>query len=324
MLRGMTMPLSDPAAAAAGPLFIVLNAGSGHRDAGSTQQTIAGLLDEAGREHEFLLIDDPARIAQIAARAVRLARERRGVVVAAGGDGTINAVAQAVLGSGCPFGVLPQGTFNYFGRVHGIPQDTEAATRALLRAQVEPVQVGLVNERVFLVNASLGLYPQLLEDREAWKQQFGRSRLVAALSAIATVLRERRQLRLDVETRGQSLSLRTPTLFVGNNPLQLERLGLPQAEALERGQLAAIAIRPVGTLAMFWLALRGALGRLGEADNLRCVTCRKLTVRPRGHRRIKVATDGEIAWMQTPLRFEVAEQQLPLLVPRPEDRAEIA
>ncbi|MGV2481780.1 UNVERIFIED_CONTAM: diacylglycerol kinase, partial [Salmonella enterica subsp. enterica serovar Weltevreden] len=56
MLRDMTMPLSDPAAAAAGPLFIVLNAGSGHRDAGSTQQTIAGLLDEAGRAHEFLLI----------------------------------------------------------------------------------------------------------------------------------------------------------------------------------------------------------------------------------------------------------------------------
>lgn len=268
MLRGMTTPPSDPAAAAAGPLFIVLNAGSGHRDAGSTRQTIADLLTEAGREHEFLLIDDPARIAEIAARAMRLARERRGVVVAAGGDGTINAVAQAVLGSGCPFGVLPQGTFNYFGRVNGIPQDAEAATHALLRARIEPVQVGLVNGRIFLVNASLGLYPQLLEDREAWKQQFGRSRLVAAFSAIATVLRERRQLRLDVETRGQSLSLRTPTLFVGNNALQLERLGLPQAEALERGQLAAIAIRPVGTLSMFWLALRGALG--GSARPTTC------------------------------------------------------
>lgn len=54
------------------------------------------------------------------------------------------------------------------------------------------------------------------------------------------------------------------------------------------------------------------------------MTFRKLTVRPRGHRRIKVATDGEIAWMRTPLHFEVAEQTLPLLVPRDEDRAEIA
>ncbi len=287
---------------------------------------MAGVFRAAGRDVEFLQITDPALIGQVAAHAVGLAKARGGVVVAAGGDGTINAVAGAVLGSGCPFGVLPQGTFNYFGRVHAIPQDTEAAARALLGATITPAQVGQVNGRVFLVNASLGLYPQLLEDRESWKQQLGRSRLVAFASGLVTLARSGRQLHLEIELAGQTASLRTPTLFVGNNHLQLERVGIEErdAGAVERGELAGVVVRPIGTLALYGLLLRGLLGRLGEAEHVDSFSFRRLTVKPRGVRRIKVATDGEISWMKTPLVFEVAPQSLMLLVPAPADRAEVA
>ena len=115
------------------------------------------------------------QIADGARRAVEQAMAQGGAVVAAGGDGTINAVAQEAHDAGCPMGVLPQGTFNYFSRTHGIPTETTEAIRALMSSRVEPVQVGLVNENVFLVNASLGLYPALLEDREQFKQRFHQS-----------------------------------------------------------------------------------------------------------------------------------------------------
>ena len=173
--------------------------------------------------------------------------------MAAGGDGTINTVAQATLGSGCAFGVLPQGTFNYFSRTHGIPADTQEALQVLLAGQHQPVQVGLVGDRVFLVNASLGLYPQLLEDREDWKRQFGRSRLVAFGAGMATLLRGHRSLRLRVQSQGQERELRTPTLFVGNNALQLEQLGFAEAQAVDGGELAAIALQPVSLLRMLGL-----------------------------------------------------------------------
>ncbi|MDP3414122.1 MAG: diacylglycerol kinase family protein, partial [Polaromonas sp.] len=294
------MPLptaSAENAARRGPFFVVLNAGSGRHNSAEQQALIARTFAEGGCEFEFLLVDDPARIVEVARRAVGLAQSRQGVVVAAGGDGTINAVAGVVLASGCPFGVLPQGTFNYFGRVHGIPQDTAAAARALLGARLEAVQAGQVNGRLFLVNASLGLYPQLLEDREAWKAQFGRSRLVAILSGIATVLQARKQLHLQIESAGRAVALRTPTLFVGNNHLQLARVGIAeqQADAVDQGQLAAIVVRPIGTLALFGLLMRGLLGQLGEADNIDSFSFRRLTVTPRGLKRIKVATDGETA-----------------------------
>lgn len=303
------------------PLVVVFNVGAGHGPAEAVRATLQAGCAEAGRPLQLLEVQDPQQLGRIARQAVAQAQQSGGIVVAAGGDGTINTVAQAALGSGCAFGVLPQGTFNYFSRTHGIPADTAQALQVLLAGHSQPVQVGLVGERLFLVNASLGLYPQLLEEREAWKRQFGRSRLVAFGAGLASLLRGHRSLRLRVESQGQERELRTPTLFVGNNALQLQQLGLPEAGAVDAGCLAAIALRPVGSLTMLGLLWRGAFGRLGEADELIHVATRQLTVRPSrrlgtwGSARIKVATDGEVSWMRLPLTFRVSPQTLDLLRP---------
>jgi diacylglycerol kinase family enzyme len=308
----------------AAPFLIVMNAGSGHNDTSATRTIIEEVLTRAGREHRLIVVEDPALLAQIARRTVEEAKACGGVVVVAGGDGTINTVGNAVYGSGCAFGVLPQGTFNYFGRTHGISQDTREATEALLSARVQPVQVGLVNDRLFLVNASLGLYPKLLEDREAYKQQYGRSRLVAMWSGLMTVLRPHRHMRVTLERHGKASIMRTLTLFVGNNRLQMEQTGIPLSEALEEGQLAAVALRPVGRLAILWLLVRGALGRLGDAENVVSFGFRRMTVKPAllyRTRRVKVAADGEIVWMTAPIEFRVAPEPLYLLKPEPEAAA---
>lgn len=308
----------------AAPLFIVLNVASGSNDAVATREIIEDVLTRAGREYLVRVVEDPAQLHDIARRTVEQARSRGGMVVASGGDGTINAMAQATLGSGCPFGVLPQGTFNYFSRAHGIPSDTSEAARLLLTARAHPVQVGLVNDRAFLVNASLGLYPQLLENREAYKRQFGRSRLVSFWSGLVTLLREHRQLRLLIEDRGDTRDLRTPTLFVGNNRLQLEQLGIPESPLLEQGLLVAITLRPVTTLMMLGLLVRGAFGQLGEADSISSFAFRHITVTPAmryGTHRVKVATDGEIVWLQAPIKFSVAPEPLYLLKPESEPSA---
>ena len=298
-----------------GPFFIVLNAGSGKRDVATTEAIIRGVLEEAGRGYDLARVDHPRQLPTLARRAAELAQQHQGTVVAAGGDGTLNAVVQAALPSGRPFGVLPQGTFNYFGRAHGIPEDTTQATRVLLDATVRPASVGLVNDRVFLINASLGLYPRLLEERELYKQQFGRSRLVALGAGVITLLRDHRPLVIGLEHESQSRVLRTPTLVVGNNPLQLEQIGIPHVPALQEGRLVAMAVRPIGTLALFGLLYRGALGQLGDTDNVVSFAFDRLTVRPYRRRRIKVAVDGEVVWLRTPLVFQVAPQSLPLLVP---------
>lgn len=306
-------------------LFIIINPGSGATDAQQKRELLARVFEHAGREHRFVGVGSPAELEAATERAATEAAACGGILVAVGGDGTINTVAAAALRQGCALGVLPQGTFNLFGRTHGISQELETAAVALARGQPTPVQVGEVNGRLFLVNASVGLYPQLLEDRESFKKQFGRHRWVALLSGLVTLFEWRRQLTLEVETNGERTVLTTPTLFVGNNRLQLERLGIDPAitEQVGAGQLAAIVAKPIGTLAMLVLLLRGAFGTLGEADQIQSFAFRSLRVRVRRMRRLKVALDGEVGVITPPLLFAVSATPLMLVVPRPEDRVPV-
>ncbi len=301
------------------PLFIVINLGARHGDAQVFKDTIRDTLNEAGRAHEIFEVRNPRDLVQLIQHAAARARADKGALVGAGGDGTLNAVAQVAYDYNLPFGALPHGTFNYFSRVNGIPLEIADSVPALLSAQVRPIQVGLVNDHLFLVNASMGLYPRLLEDREAYKKQFGRNRAVALLSALVTLLRDHRTLTLELELDGTTQVIRTSTLFAGNNRLQLEQIGLDEAECVDRRQLAALAVRPVSALAMLGLGLRGALGQLGDADHVLSFTFQRMRVRPRlpyGQRRIKVAMDGEISWLRTPLIFEVSRRPLLLLAPK--------
>ena len=212
------------------PLYIVLNAGSGNSETETTFRAISDVLTAAGRVQEIFRVDDPARLGEIAGQAVAKARQNNGIVVAAGGDGTLNTVAQATLGSGCQFGVIPQGTFNYFGRTH---------------------------------------------------------------------------------------ELRALTLFVSNNRLQLEQVGLNESEIVEAGKLVAIVLRPVSMLALLWLVARGAMGNLVGGHGVQHFPFSSVTVTPssRRVRRLRVSTDGETAWMDTPIEFRVAPEPLLLLNP---------
>jgi diacylglycerol kinase family enzyme len=183
------------------------------------------------------------------------------------------------------------------------------------------VQVGLVNDKVFLVNGSIGLYPDLLEDREQAKRRLGRSRWVAIGAALGTLLRPHRKLRIEVEEQQRRFSIVTPTLFVGNNRLQLERVGILARDLVERHRLIAVVLKPVSTLRMLWLLVRAVFGRLGDAPEVLKFAFGRVTVRSRfGNRQFKVATDGEIEWLPSPLTFRVAPH--PLLLLRPADPGE--
>ena len=300
------------------PLFLVFNRASGSGDRDEVGPAFEAACRDAGRPCHLLPVEQPGELRQTAREAVRRAREVNGVVVAAGGDGTLNCVVQEVLGSGCRFGVLPRGTFNYFARVHGIPEDLGDALRVLLHEDAIAVQVGTVNGRPFLVNASLGLYPQLLQDREAWKKRFGRSRVVAFFAGLRTIMRGHRGLRLVIELAGVTRKVRTPTLLIGNNALQMEQVGLPEARDIDKGRLAGVMLKPVGRIMLLWLLARAMFSRLADAGQVEDFAFRQLTVDVRtfGSRRITVATDGEVHAMRFPLRFELAPEPLQLIRPR--------
>lgn len=316
----LDVPLINPDAS----LIFVVNAASGAQQAEAQCALITDALKAAGRTGEFVFAK-PSNLATVSRQAVLKAAMSHTAVVAVGGDGTISTVSQAVHAEGCAMGLIPLGTFNYFARAHGIALDIEQAMQTVLHSAAKPVQVATVNKQVFLVNASLGLYPTLLEDREAYKARFGRSRLVALGAACVTLLRAHRQLRLHIERGTEVQDVRTTTLFVGNNRLQLAQVGVQigghlggSASTHGKGRIAAVMLRPIGTLPMVWLMLRGAMGTLGDADSVESFEFEHMLVKPRldlGKSKVKVAFDGEVHWMRWPIEFEVSPKPLYLLKP---------
>ena len=313
-------PELDPAA----PLQFLINAAAGSSDAQAKRGVIEAALRAAGRRGE-LLFCSPAELAAAARQAASQAIAARTAVVAVGGDGSLNTVAQAAHAVGCVMGVVPYGTFNYFARTHGIPTEPAAATRCLFDGIPMPVQVAAINDRVFLVNASLGVYPELLRDREAYKARFGRSRSVAFVAACATLLRAQRRLRLHIEMGGKVRDVQTLTLFVGNNRLQLQQFGAEPEDTLAGtpgdGSMAALMLQPIGVLSMIGLMLHGAMGRLGEGAGVEGFEFQHMVVRPTlapGHREVVVAFDGEVARMRSPIDIRVLGKPLYLLMPQPD------
>jgi diacylglycerol kinase family enzyme len=177
--------------------------------------------------------------------------------------------------------------------------------------------VGEVNGRIFLVNASLGLYPESLREREVMKERWGRHRIVALGAALRTLLRGIHPLRVLLRHGPQTEALRLATLFVGNNRLQLAQLGLAEADAVAQGRLAAVLLRPMPVYSMLWLMVRGAFGALSDASGVRHLAFDQLEVTPPGGavRRWRVSTDGELQWMSTPIRFRTSARPLWLMLP---------
>lgn len=302
-------------------ITVILNPGSGHQDTARVEAEIRSGLHALAGQIRLIVARNAEEVEKQTRDAIHDAQGMGDVVVAAGGDGTINLVAGLVADSGLTLGVIPLGTFNYFARDLGIPLEPEAAARAIATGRIRHVHVARVNGHLFLNNASFGLYRALLEEREQFKQRFGRYRFVAVIAALFTLWRFRQVYTLRMELDGRTETLRTPMLFFGLNSLQLEKLDLEIARCADAGLLAVIALEPTSRWHLLGLALRGALQGLHDSPGLRCRGAASVEVSLPGRRSARVAVDGESIQCQMPLRFKVQRDALAVVVPRePEPR----
>lgn len=294
-----------------------MNAASGGGKAEELRRLAAREFRSQGVEADILIAKGGARLAALARRA------REGgchTVVAAGGDGTINAVASALLGTNKRLGVLPVGTFNYFAKNLGIPLDLEGAVRTVARGRAADVDVCEVNGHLFINNSSIGLYPSIIRQREQEYRRWGRSQLVAYAAVLRAIFGRSAFLNVRITTEGGELTERTPLVFVGGNKYQIEEFDLPGRRCVKRGELAIYVARTDGRAGLLRLALQALLRRLRGERRLEVLCAGEAVVETR-RKRLAVALDGEVVTLRTPLRFRTRPAALKVLVPEeaPED-----
>ena len=294
---------------------MILNTGAG---TGSAHDAAAQLREHfaAAGVAAQVMVAHGEDIPLLARRAVR---EGHPVVVAAGGDGTVNAVATHVAGSRSALGVLPMGTLNHFARDAGIPVELEAAVRTIAAGHRMRVDVGAVNGKVFVNNSSIGLYPTVVTRRDNRRRRHGSGKWTALFWASLTVLRKHPMLDVAVAVDGDTTRYRTPLIFIGNNEYVVEGPGAGHRGGLCDGKLSLYITRRHGRRGLLALALRALTGSLRDALDLEALTASSVTIATR-RRYILVATDGEVSVMPTPLAYETRAGVLEVLVPAPQPR----
>jgi len=291
--------------------LVVLNARSGTGcGPGQARELEAGFAD-AGLDAELVLAHDGEAMFAAVDRA---RAEGVSLVVAGGGDGTQSAVASRLAGTGLVQGVLPMGTLNHFAKDLGIPLKLPDAIRTLAEGRVEQVDVGEVNGRVFINNSSLGLYPEIVRERELQRLHLGKSKWRALASATLHATARHVGMAVRVDADGAQQVRRTGFVFIGNNRYTMEGLSIGARASLQDGELALYLGRRRGRLALVELALRALFRRLRQERDFELVTGPAFTI-DMSASCVRVAADGEVCMMETPLRYRVRPRALRVMVP---------
>ncbi|HZH29415.1 MAG TPA: diacylglycerol kinase family protein [Pyrinomonadaceae bacterium] len=294
---------------------IILNASAGSGGQEAARATLAEIFAAEGHlDAHVSLAESGAEIVELARRAAADKEVR--IVVAGGGDGTVNAVASELVGTDKVLGVLPLGTLNHFAKDLGIPLDLEGAARNIVEGETTRVDVGEVNGHIFINNSSLGLYPSIVRHREKQQERLGRGKWVAALWATVEVFRRYPLfgVRLSADD-GQQFRRRTPFVFIGNNEYQMDTFNLGARSCLDAGHLSLHLTRDVGRWGLVRLAASALFGRLRESKDFDALCTTEVWIETR-RRRLRVATDGEVTIMRSPLHYRVRPGALQVIAPK--------
>lgn len=289
---------------------VIINAGSGTSGKEDAPERLAELFGASGIEVRVSLARSGDELLELAALA---ARSEAATIVAGGGDGTICGVASALVDTDKALGVLPLGTFNHFAKDLGIPLDIEGAAQTIIAGHAIQIDVGEVNERIFINNSSLGLYPSIVHHREQ-KQRLGHRKWPALIWAAFTVLRRYPFMDVRLNADGKEFSSRTPFVFVGNNEYEMESFNIGGRACLDAGRLSLYFSHRTGRLGLLRLALRAFLKRLPQGEEFVAMCTSEVSIETR-RKRVHVSTDGEVTIMQPPLRYRIRPGALRVIVP---------
>ena len=295
---------------------VIVNVGARKADGLVIKQQLDEIFSSKGVEADIQLGRSGAEIVELAQRA---AKGESRVVVAAGGDGTVNAVASELVGTGKILGVLPLGTLNHFAKDLDIPLDIESAVDVITQQTITQIDIGEVNGRCFINNSSIGLYPQIVQEREQQQAQ-GRSKWLAFFSALLIIIHRYPLLTVRLNADSRELRRRTPMVFLGNNEYELQGLNMGSRRCLNRGLLFLYVTREMSRWRLFKMGLAALFGKLNDASDLDVMCAREVSVQAR-RRRLRVALDGEVTVMRLPLRYRARPAALPVIVPASEGQS---
>jgi diacylglycerol kinase family enzyme len=282
--------------------------------ASGRDEAIAKNIGTAFANHgqEALVRLSPSK--NLAAVAQDLLSQKVHALVGGGGDGTVGTIAEICIRSSLPLGVLPLGTRNHFARDLGLPRETDGCIACMAAGHLRRIDVGSVNDRIFINNSSIGAYPRAVEQREELRARFALRKHIAGIIATLRTFARRPVVDAIIELDGAAEYHSSPFVFVGNNFYSVDLLSVRLRSSLNEGRLCVYTARcngVSGLARLLWLSLWNRLEQSRDFD-MRCGS--EMIIRLR-QTSVRVSRDGEVSRLRTPLHYRIEPGALRVFAP---------
>ncbi|HEY7984819.1 MAG TPA: diacylglycerol kinase family protein [Ktedonobacterales bacterium] len=272
-------------------------------------EATATWLTANGLPTTLCLTDSPTSASHLAEEAVRA---HVPIVIAAGGDGTINQVVQALAGHTTALGVLPTGTVNVWARESGIPLNLAEARQVLLHGARRRIDLGRAGSRYFLLMAGVGIDAEATRRVERnWPARVGLKVLDYIATSSYLGFTERPQ-RIWVVRHGRRQRLTAVEIVIGNTRLFAGAFTFTQRAIADDGWLDVVFVGGHRLRHRAQVLLRALLRLPSLGPHARYERMR--TLRLESDRPLAVQIDGELIG-HLPMTFAVAPRALTVIVP---------
>ncbi|MGM0906417.1 MAG: lipid kinase [Pseudomonadota bacterium] len=263
------------------------------------------LLRNSGIEVEACVTESASEMAS----CIENYREKGGVVIVAGGDGTISSALESVYKSKQTLAILPMGTANDLARSLGIPQNVVAAAHAIVNDKRERINLAKVNNSYFVNVAHVGLGVDVTRELTSeMKKYFG---VFAYLGALTSVMKHNKSFRVTIKADGWEKSVRAIHLTVGNGRYYGGGNVVDDDSTLLDGQLNLFCLKPIRWWRLLLLGTNFRNGNLQKAERVVCKKTKKISIKTSKPRRVEA--DGEFK-TDTPAEFEVIPKAIEVIV----------
>ena len=292
---------------------VLFNTAAGSAEARTQLQEIKEAFALVGVEPKIWQTRSGADLDQSAKEAMKLGFP---IIAAAGGDGTVSKVAAILAGTESALGLLPTGTLNHFAKDLNFPLEIRAAAAAIAKGHSIAVDVGRVNDRIFINNTSIGIYPKVLKFREQLQKQ-GFSKWTAFIrAAFALMVKAPAPLRVRLNVGQENMEFTSYLIFIGNNEYEIAGLQIGIRRKLDENVLSLYLARRTTRLGLVGLLIRALFGNLRRGTNdpdFVAYRVKELWIDTE-REDLEAALDGELLVLKTPLHFRIEPHCLKVMV----------
>lgn len=289
---------------------VIMNKSAGSAKSDDIEKSITNAFKEVNIECQVYKIES----SEIKNHVKEIVENGIDVVVAAGGDGTVSTIANLLAGNKTPLAVLAFGTLNHFAKDIGMPLDLEEAVKVIADGKVKMLDIAEVNERRFINNSSIGLYPHMVRKREWVEKQNKSNKWVAMFHAIINTFKRFPLYRVKVGIDGTSINCSTSAIFVGNNKYKMELFNPGTRSRLDEDTLTLYLTHCKTRFCMIKLAFLSLFNMLDPTKDFENYYIKEVTLETK-KKTIAVSVDGEVIHLNSPLNYKILPKILPVIVP---------